>query len=376
MLTAIRRSLACLLVASLALAATEKSSGQVREPLRPEIRGVIKTVDLGVGKITVAVGEGREAAATEKTFALAKDVEVVIGSGRGGFLKEGKPADLAVDLRVALSLSADQKSVECVTLERPMVRGQIKAVDGTKNTITITLPPGREEPGEDRTYTLAADAEVAVDDGRGSRFSVKEAALTDLAQGSQVSAVLSIDQKQIHFLVAEGPILTGVIKAIDPAKRTLTLVRPARERGDGAMEETTHNISQKAVVLLDDGKGRRPLHKEVKLTDLPTGTSATVRLSVDQAWVMSIRAEGATQFGVLKAVDANKGIIIIAVPRGRDNPEEKTLTLAKDARIVIDGVEVKLASLKVESDGPVVRLRLSLDQKTVQIVMTQRGDRR
>src|SRR5262249_27460116 len=153
-------------------------------------------------------------------------------------------------------------------------------------------------------------------DGRGGRFSIKEGRLTDLAQGALVSARLSINLKQVESLLAEGPSYSGTVKALDPAKKTLTLVvRPPR--GDNAGEERLLMVSSDAVVLLDDGKGRRLSLKHGKLGDVPTGAAATVKLSVDQSFVMFLRAEGPTLTGQLKAVDPNKAAIIITIPKGR-----------------------------------------------------------
>jgi hypothetical protein len=55
------------------------------------------------------------------------------------------------------------------------------------------------------------------------------------------------------------------------------------------------------------------------------------------------------------------------VGRG-ENPEEKTVSLAKDVRIVIEGVESKLTDVKIGEDSGPTTLRLSLDGKTAQSV--------
>ena len=360
-----------LLLTAVVIGMAEPTNAQIREPQRPEVRGVVKSVDAGAGTITVSIGEGREPT-TDKTFTLSKNVEVVVGAnlGRGGFsgglFKEGKLADLAAGVRITLALSADQQTVESALAEEPTVRGQLKAVDATRNTITISFPAGREQVGEEKTYPVAPDAEIAVDDGRGRRFSVKEAKLTDLAAGAQIMARLSIDMRQVQAVLTEGPSLSGTIKAIDPATRTLTLV-VRLPRGDDAGEQRTLAVSSDAVVLIDDGKGRRLSLKEAKLGDVPVGAIATAKLSVDQNSVMLIRAEGPILTGLLKAVDPDKGTVVITIPRGRDNPDERTMTLAKDARIVIGGSEGKLTDLTV--GGPAIQLRLSLDQKTVQLIV-------
>ena len=374
-----------LLVTAVALGLAGLTFGQERGrlPQRAEVWGMVKSMDAGAGTLTISVpvGGGREARAVrepapqDKTFPLAKTVEVAIGGdfGRGGGLfKEGKLADLTAGVRVGLTLSADEKTVESILAEEPTVRGRLTGVDATKNTLTISgAPSRREEAGEEKTYAVAPDAEIAVNDGRGTRFSIKEGKLAELAKGAEVTARLSIDRKQVQSVLAEGPVAYGTIKALDAAGSTLTLVvRPPR--GDDAGEERALLVSPDAVVMLDDGKGRRLSVKRGKLADVPTGSAAAVRLSVDQTQVMSIRAEGPSLTGLLKGVDAEKGILIIAIPKGRgEEPEQKTFTVAKDARISLDGNETKLADLKVGDPGTALQLRLALDQKTVQVIMAR-----
>jgi hypothetical protein len=282
-------------------------------------------------------------------------------------VREGKLGQLTPGTAVALTLSAEQH-VDSILAENPVVRGQLKAIDAGKKTITIGQAAGREAAGEEKTYSLAAGVEIAVDDGRGRRFSIKEGQLGDLATGAIVAAQLSLDRQEVQGILAEGPSLMGVVKAVDAKNRTVVLAtRPAR--GDDAGEERTLVVSPDATVQLDDGKGRRLPLREAKLGDVPVGSMAGAKLSVDQGTVMSLRAEGPSLGGLLKAVDASKGTIVIAIPKGRDDFEEKTLTLAKDARISVDGAATKLSDLKVNDNGPHLQLRLTLDQQAVQAVV-------
>lgn len=371
-MSASKQMIASWLTVAAVVGLVEAAHGQGRELPRAEVRGVVKSVDVAAGTITVSLGEGREGV-KEKTFALAKNVEVAIGAvaaGRASLFKEGKLADLAAGTRVGLTLSADQKTAESIAAEGPIVRGQLKAVDAAKNTLTIAMQAGRDQPGEEKTFTVAAGAEIAIDDGRGRRFAVREAKLADLNPGALVTAWLSLDMGQAQGVLAEGPTYFGAIKAIDAAKKTLTLlVRPPR--GDDAGEEKTLTVAGNAVVLLDDGKGRRLSLKESKLADLPVGSAAAARLSMDQSAVMLLRVEGPILTGFLKSVDAEKGTLVLAIPKGRDDAEEKSLLVAKDARIAIDGAEAKLANLKVGEGGSLIQVRLSLDQKTVQAIIAR-----
>jgi len=376
-----------LIAGSLVVVATVVSTaGQVcaqaggRGPARPEVRGVVKSLDTATGMITVSVVEGREQVAVkELTYPLAKDVEVVIGGGgdrRVAFvLKEGKLADLIPGASVILTLTADNAVVEAIAAEGPTLRGRLTGVDLTKNTITVSVVSVSRERGEqtveDKTYALPADAEIAVDDGRGRRFSVKEGRISDLASGASITVRLSLDQKQAVSLQVEGPNISGVVKSVDPGKNSLTVSfgGGGRGRGEDQTLEQTVELAGDAVVLLDDGRGRRLSVKEGKLSDLPVGAAVNLRMSVDQRHATLVRAEGATLPGQIRAVDATASTITIArVSRG-ENLDAKTLPVAKDARIVIDGVETKLADIKVTDTGPFATLRLSLDQKTVQSIL-------
>lgn len=212
-----------------------------------------------------------------------------------------------------------------------------------------------------------------MDDGRGRRFSIKEGKLADVAAGATVTLQLTLDQKQVVSLQAEGPVLFGVVRSLDLSRNLLTLsLGPSRDGVGGG--ERIFELASDAIVMLDDGKGCRLSIKEGKLADIPTGVAANVRLSADQRFATLLRAEGPSLSVLIKAVDSVNGTITVAIRVGRgENPEEKTLSVAKDARIVLDGNESKLTDLKVSDNGPFAILRLSLDQKSVQSIQTGRG---
>lgn len=367
----------CVLAAAMTLAVQQiEAQDRDRGPAPVMVRGVVKSVDGGANAITVTTFQGREQPAGEKTYTLAKDAEVGVGLNDRrafGLLKECKLTDLTPGVTVTLALTADQKSVDAVIAEGPQVRGTLKSIDAEKKTLTLSLAvrrgEGRGEPEtEEKTYSVASNAEIGVDDGRARRFSLKEAKLTDLAQGSFVTVWLSVDQKQAQSIMAEGPSIFGMVKAIDAGKNTITLTTNAGRGGEA--EEKTLEVAKDTITLLDDGKGRRFSLKEGKLSDIPVGAGVQAKLSADQKLVTMLRAEGPSVPAQLKAVDGAKGTITIAtrVARG-DTPEEKTLNVAKDARILMEGKVTKLTDLKVEDNGPFVMLRLSLDQKTVQAIV-------
>jgi hypothetical protein len=69
-----------------------------------------------------------------------------------------------------------------------------------------------------------------------------------------------------------------------------------------------------------------------------------------------------TVSGALRSVDADKPSVTIGVFTRNEGQSEKTYPVAKDAKILRDGAEVKLSDLKQRSR---VTLKLSEDQKTV-----------
>src|SRR5262245_19361342 len=142
-----------LAIAAIVLGAT-RVDAQFREQPRPEVRGVIKSIDAGT--ITVTAGEGREAA-TDKTFSIAKDVEVGTAAavvGRAA-VRAASLSDLSPGLTVSLSVANDQKTVDAIVAEGPLVRGVLKHVDAGK--LTIATQTSRESSDE-KTYAIAVDA--------------------------------------------------------------------------------------------------------------------------------------------------------------------------------------------------------------------------
>lgn len=362
----------CLLAATALLTTANPALAQRERPQQaPEVRGTVKSVD--AANITITLG-GRGMDPAEKTYALGKNVEVCTGAGGfrfGGAFQEAKLADLSAGTFVSLTLTADQKTVESILAEEPTVRGTLKSVDAKKKQLTVeTQPAARGEAPQESTYAIAAAAEIGIDDGRGRRFSIREGKLEDLKQGSLVTLRLSLDKKQVNSVYAEGAMIAGTLKSVDAANGAVTIVtRPAR--GDDAAEEKTVTVAKEAVIVTDDGKGRRLSAKQVKLADVPVGSAVQARLSVDQNAIMMLRAEGPMLFGMLKGVDADKGTITIGIPKSRTEVEEKVLNVAKDARITLDGKPVKLADLKPAENGPFLQVRLTLDQKSVQGVIAR-----
>lgn len=363
------------LVIALSLASTSLVFGQGREAPRTQVRGVVKSID--AGNITLAAGFGRDTA-VDRSFAVSPNAEVVVGNpfaGRGGLFQEAKIAEVTTGTTVVLSLSADEKTAESIVAEEPQVRGVLKQVDVTAKTLTIeTQASRREEPAEALTFAVSDDAELAIDDGRGKRFSIREAKLPEFAPGAMVTATISLNRKTLRSLLAEGPAVTGTVKAYDANTRTLTLTGRNRE---GMEQDRVIVVAEDASLVVDDGKGKRLSVKAGKPADVAVGSNATARLAVDQSRVMQLRIEGPTVFGQFKSADEANQTITISLFRNRtEPPEERTIKVAKDARITNDGTETTLGNLKAAENGPFVQIRLSLDQLTAQSIVSRSPDRR
>jgi RNA polymerase sigma factor (sigma-70 family) len=158
-----------------------------------------------------------------------------------------------------------------------------------------------------------------------------------------------------------GPSLAGVVSAVDADKGALSL----RVQEDPARKETTEkkfDLARDAKVLLEHGLLKET--KEGKLADLTPGTPVTVRLSVDRKTVVAVQVRGGTVHGGVKSVDGARNTLTVVV-KGEGGPEEKTIELVKDAKVILDDgtarkndppKEGKLADL---TEGTPVVLQLS-----------------
>jgi hypothetical protein len=286
----------------------------------------------------------------DKTFSVAKDAEVSIDGGKSK--AKGKPLsldDVPLGASVTLRLSSDQKSATAIRAEAVSLDGvAVKAVDGAKNTITVSVVVAKGQPAVDKTYPVMAEVVVVVD---GRDEIVK---LNAVPIGALVNLRLLPDQKTVREIRAYGPTIAGTVHG----NAGNDLISIGNKTGD-----KTFAVAKDGQIVID---GKKP----GKLTDLIDGTVATLRLSADQSAVLDIRAEGPTYQGKVKVVDADKHIITLTINAKKG--EDKDFTLTKDTVVVTEiySVPLKLADLKVDRE---VLLRLSLDQKVV-VKITLRGE--
>jgi RNA polymerase sigma factor (sigma-70 family) len=287
------------------------------EPIPTVVSGVVKAVDAANRAITVTHREG------ESTFSIAKDADVNI---------DGKPGELAAvpaGASVNLRQFVDAKTARNVLAEGRWFWGVVKAVDLANNT--ITCGEQAQDGAAGKTFRVPPEIHISIDGKAGK--------LAGIPVGASANLQLYADQTTVRSLNAEGTQINGVAKAVDAANRTITV------------NDATYPVSSDAHIAID--------HKPGKLEDLPAGAQVALNLRVDQKTVLRISANGSSDFGQVKAVDAvNNTITVTGGP-----PNDRVYTVPPDAPIVIDGQPGKLAAIPVGAGLHALNLRV--DQKTV-----------
>jgi RNA polymerase sigma factor (sigma-70 family) len=317
-----------------------------------EVKAVIKAVDPRGGTLTVHPGKELS---EEKVFRLARGARVFLDDGTGDRLgfEEGKVADLAEGTPVILRLDEGEKVVR-LWAEGPTVQGVLKSADAARGTVMATVQLTKGAPAEDRTFAVAPTAKLSLEDGKGKDGTPKEKGLADLPAGAVVFLRLSADRKVVGNIRAEGQTVTGVVKAVDAGKGTVTVTVQAKGEPE---EDRTFPLAKEAQVSIADGKKK---DKEPgRLADVPVGATITLRLSVDQTAVVALQAEGATVHGAVTAVDAARHTITLS----HKGEADRTYPVSKGVAVFLDGKGgKKLADVPVEA---AVEMKLLVDQKTV-----------
>jgi hypothetical protein len=168
-----------------------RRDGDGRDGRRPHY-GIIVGIHPAKNSIEVLVGsnitiQGNEDLKIE-SYELAKGWII---HGSGNRIRPGKVTDLVKAIRVNLEWSADKKTVTKITLDDPVLRGTILAVDAVKKSITLEL--GR---GADKTLPLSKDATITV--------AGKAATLADLKERMPAIVTLSLDRNQVVGIVIAG----------------------------------------------------------------------------------------------------------------------------------------------------------------------------
>jgi hypothetical protein len=243
------------------------------------VEGVLKVVDAARNKITVTTKDKQagQKSEQEKAFDVATDATIVLASrGKEG----GKPvklADLKAGMRLVVRLSPDQKTATNIQAAEKdnTLEGAVKAVDAGQNTITVTNKNKETKQAEEKQFDVAADAQIILaGHAKGGEKAVK---LADLKEGMRLALRLSPDNKAVVGIRVAAPTASGVVKAVDATKRSLTVTHGAKDNA----KDITYEVEKNAPVLIDG--------KEGKLADLKEGLPIHLLLSPDDGGVVGIQ---------------------------------------------------------------------------------------
>jgi hypothetical protein len=123
-----------------------------------------------------------------------------------------------------------------------------------------------------KTFGVAADASIQIDGKPGK--------LAGLPSGAMSTLTLSVDQKMVRSISAEGAEVGGVggavVESVDAARNTITV--DIKDEG-----EKTFPVAKDAYIEIDGKLGT--------LAGVPKDAAVTLTLRVDQKTVGRIRAQ-------------------------------------------------------------------------------------
>jgi RNA polymerase sigma factor (sigma-70 family) len=249
--------------------------------------------------------------------------------------------------------SAGDKNGKRKAEQGPTIQGIVQAVDADKHALTVAVRVSpTEKKMEDKTFTVAKDVKVALENSLTKVKELPAGRLSDVTAGTEVTLHLSADGKTVVALSARAADVHGNVKSVDAANNQLTVV--VKEK-DGPTERT-FTMAKGAKVLLNDGLKKNTKDKEAELTELTEGTPVRVQPTVDRKTALTVRVQGATVHGTLKGVDVGNNTLTVTVKEDAQ-VVDKTLPVSKEARL--DG---KLADLPA---GSRVSLQMSVFDKNV-----------
>jgi RNA polymerase sigma factor (sigma-70 family) len=173
------------------------------------------------------------------------------------------------------------------------------------------------------TFLVAAFATTALGVGQLGRHALIESVATAAAADKPKAEV--------------GPTVPAMVQSVDASKQTLTVLVQA-EKGKKERVEKTYGLAKDVRVVLVHG-----LKKETKngaLADLAAGTEVSLQLSPDEKTVLRVEVHGGSLHGAIKAVDGEKNTLTV-LTKTADGPVERTVELAKEAKVWLDDGLVK-----------------------------------
>ena len=177
------------------------------------------------------------------------------------------------DLRASLKILDDGTKRNVAADKKPEAR-TVKAVDATASTITLEGKKSKTGSEPDQTIAVAQDAKISVD-GQAKK-------LGDVKAGAVVLLTLTEDKKSATAVVVNGGTIAGTVKAVYATANTITL--EGRKIKTGSEPDQTIAVGKDAKVSVD-GEAK-------KLTDVKTGVTATLSLTVDKKTALAITVGG------------------------------------------------------------------------------------
>jgi RNA polymerase sigma factor (sigma-70 family) len=158
-------------------------------------------------------------------------------------------------------------------------------------------------------------------------------------------------------LEGTGVQVRGIIQSRNTGKNTITTKMIHRGFSGDFVADTDSkvNVAKNVQVTIDD--------KVATFDDLKPNMKVSLQMSAVKEHVLGIKAYGASVEGVLKSVDTEKNTISVNIPSAQMTAER--VSVAKDAKVVIDGKEGKLSDLKT---GMRVTLQMSAEPEQSLIV--------
>ncbi len=222
--------------------------------------GKLKSIDATGNKLVLLMDEDK--------FSLPVDVgaKTTITVAR----RVVKLVDLKEGMSAVVTFRGTEKEAMKVEGSWPGLDAATKAVDADKHTITIKT---EEKNGFEFGVTLpvAPDAQVMLEG--------VPVGLADLTVGGNVNLEFSVDKKTVEGISvwAETGLLPGVVKATDPAKKTVTLSVRAETHRDHRDIELSFETAADCVFRVNG--------KDVKLADLTARMPVRCRLAADRRTV-------------------------------------------------------------------------------------------
>jgi hypothetical protein len=331
------------------------AAGAISAPVAALMEGVLKAMLLSKLKVATVfllvltvVGAGA-GALTHRALAGKPAPDRRVG-GLAGRAEPGRTESASPLVVARLDKGGEKKELG------PTIRGQINSIGDGK--ITVAVSSGDKKQMTVKSFALAPDLKVFLAEGKKG----EEGKLADLSEGLGVELRLSVDQKSVEQIVAHGPTIFADIKAVDPAKSTITVSYKSKK---GMAERTFQLAGDVAITLPSISKVKIARPPAGTLADLTPGLAVVLHLSVDKKTVRAVSIQWPGLQGLIKEISPGKNSITIGY-KGPDGMASKTFVLAKDVQIhFADGNKQEEGKVADLTEDTSVSLTLSLDRKAV-----------